>query len=238
MLEKISFRMKDMPPGEKPREKILEKGAGVLSNAELLSVLIQTGTEKCSALDLARQILCMSSDGILALSGFTQQELMSVKGIGPSKACQILAGVELGKRVYATGFEKKEKITTPEDVAWFFMPLMRRLCHEEFHVCFLNTKNEIFSHEKVSMGSLNASIVHPREVFGRAVRKSASALILVHNHPSGHPEPSKEDLLLTKRLILAGDLLGIRVLDHLIIGDGRWYSMKAQGDIKDEHKGA
>ncbi len=226
-----SILIKDMPNLERPREKLLAYGVEKLSNAELLSILVQSGTQKLSALDLANQIIAQSDNGIISLSGYTQQELLEIRGIGESKACRILAAIELGKRVYTSRNEVLFQVCNPANVADNFMPIMRHLTHEEFHICFLNSKHEIFSYSKISMGSLNASIVHPREVFARAVKKSAAAILLVHNHPSGHPEPSKEDILLTRRLISAGKIIGISVLDHIIIGDGRWYSMRQDADV-------
>ncbi len=226
-----AISIKDMPNLERPREKLLAYGVDKLSNVELLSVLIQTGTKKASALDLAHRIIGQSENGLVSLSGYTRQELVKIKGIGDSKACKILAGIELGKRVYTTRNEVLFQVCNPQDVADNFMPIMRHLPYEEFHICLLNSKHEIFSHNKISMGSLNSSIVHPREVFAWAVKKSAAAILLLHNHPSGHPEPSDEDILLTRRLISAGEILGIKVLDHIIIGDGNWYSMCQSGDL-------
>ncbi len=229
---KQTIRMKDMPACEMPRERLLKKGAGNLTTAELIAVLIQTGSGDASALDLARRLLCMDeSKGVQFLSGCTPEELMSVKGIGPAKTCQVLAAVELGRRICSGGFEKKRRVTSPEIIAEVFMPEMRHLMREEFRVCYLNTKNEITAWETVSVGSLNASIVHPREVFSNAIRRSAASVILIHNHPSGNPEPSREDKDITKRLSESGLLLGIRVLDHVIIGRGKWYSMKSHGDM-------
>lgn len=224
--------LKNMPDSEKPRERLLHNGPSALSNTELLAVLIQTGTGNKSALDLAGQVLCMDKDsGVQFLSGCSQEELMSIHGIGPSKACQILAAVELGKRIYSGDFKSRPRIKSPEDIVEVLMPQMRHLKREEFRVCFLNTKNEVTGHEVISIGSLNASIVHPREVFAHAIKRSAAALILVHNHPSGNPEPSREDIEITNRLSESGLLLGIKVLDHVIVGGGKWYSLKAHGDM-------
>lgn len=224
--------IKDLPDSEKPRERLLSYGAEALSNSELLSVLIQTGTGNLSALDLANRVLCLDKEsGVRFLSSCTQEQLMDIHGIGPSKACQILAAVELGKRVFSGDFLEKPRITSPEDIADVFMPKMRNLNREEFRVCFLNTKNEVMAHDVISIGSLNASIVHPREVFSQAIKRSAASIILVHNHPSGNPEPSREDIEITNRLSESGLLLGIKVIDHVIIGKGKWYSLKANGDM-------
>ncbi len=224
--------MKDMPDSEKPRERLLHQGACALSNTELLAVLIQTGAGKLSALDLASRVLCLDkTSGVKFLATCTQEQLMDIHGIGPSKTCQILAAIELGKRVYSGDFQTRPRIKSPEDIVDVCMPQMRNLKREEFRVCFLNTKNEVTGQEVISIGSLNASIVHPREVFSQAVKRSAAAIILVHNHPSGNPEPSREDIEITNRLSESGLLLGIKVLDHVIIGGGKWYSLKAHGDM-------
>ncbi len=227
-----SVLMRDLPTEEKPRERLLGQGANTLTNTELLAVLIQTGTGNLSALDLASRVLCLDPiSGVEFLSDCTQEQLMEISGIGPSKACQILAAVELGKRVNSSGFKERPKIKSPEDIANVFIPQMKHLKREEFRVCFLNTKNEVTAHEVISIGSLNASIVHPREVYARAIKRSAAAIILVHNHPSGNPEPSREDIEITSRLSESGLILGIKVLDHVIIGGQRWYSLKAHGDM-------
>ncbi len=221
--------IKDMPECERPREKLLTSGVDTLSNVELLAILIQNGTGKLSAIDLSHQVLGNYQEGIASLGNSTQYELMNIKGIGSAKACRILAGLELGKRVNASRREILLKVCEPSDVAHKFMPMLRHLMHEECHICLLNAKNEIFMHRRISMGSLNSSILHPREIFAMAIKHSASAIVLLHNHPSGHVEPSEEDICITKRIIDAGDILGIRVLDHIIIGDGQWCSMKADG---------
>jgi len=224
--------MRDLPADEKPRERLLSSGANSLTNTELLAVLIQSGAGNLSALDLAQHVLCLDkASGVKFLSTCSGEELMDIHGIGPSKACQILAAVELGKRVCTGNFKELTKIKAPEDIVEVLMPQMRNLKREEFRVCFLNTKNEVMAHEVISIGSLNASIVHPREVFSRAIKRSAAAIVLVHNHPSGNPEPSREDVEITGRLTESGLLLGIKVLDHVIIGGGRWYSLKAHGDM-------
>jgi len=232
MSTETNLLIRNLPESEKPRERLLSQGAGTLSNTELLAVLIQTGSGKQSALDLACKVLCIDqASGVKFLSSCSQEELMGIRGIGPSKTCQILAAVELGKRVCSGDFQSKPRIKAPEDIVEVFMPQMRNLKREEFRVCFLNTKNEVTADEVISIGSLNASIVHPREVFTHAVKRSAAAIILVHNHPSGNPEPSREDIEITNRLSESGLLLGIKVLDHVIIGGGRWYSLKAHGDM-------
>ncbi len=179
-----------------------------------------------SALDLAKELLAQSDDGIRYLTDCSLEELCQIKGIGPGKASQVLATMELGKRIAKSNIHKRGKITSPEDVADFMIDEMIALKQEHFKTLFLNTKNEIIGYETISIGTLNASIVHPRDVFNKAIRKASANVILVHNHPSGNPKPSTEDIAITKRLSEAGNILGIPVLDHIIIGDSSFYSMK------------
>ncbi len=218
--------IRDLPINERPREKMLNRGAQILSNAELLAILVQTGSRNESALELGQRILELMNEGIHELNNTTVQELCKIKGIGQSKAVQVLAAVELAKRINMDHYLVKERILSPKDVYSFIGQDMKHLKKEIFRVVFLDTKNKIIDYEDISMGSLNSSIVHPREVFNRAIKKSAAGVILMHNHPSGNPSPSNEDISITKRLVKAGDLLGINVLDHVIIGLGKYCSMK------------
>ncbi|MFW5649452.1 MAG: RadC family protein [Candidatus Alkaliphilus sp. MAG34] len=215
-----------MPVSERPREKMLTHGCQSLSNAELLAIILSTGTRERTAIDLARGILNMSSEGLRTLTDCTIEELMQIRGVGLAKASQVIAAVELGKRIALTTNVDNYKIQGPEDVGNLLMEEMRYLNKEMFNIILLNTKNNVISIENISVGSLNASIVHPREVFNIAIRRSSSAIILAHNHPSGDPKPSTEDINITKRLIEAGSIIGINVLDHIIIGDGVYFSMK------------
>jgi len=216
--------IKDMPGNERPREKLLEYGAKHLSNSELLAILLRTGTKEKSAITLAHEILAKEQRGLYFLAQALPEELAEIHGIGQAKACQILAALELGRRVAARPSESRDSVTDPESVALMFMEEMRNLNRENFKLLTLNCKGEVISRESVAVGDLTSAIVHPREVFNSAVRKSAKAVILVHNHPSGSTIPSKEDINITKRLKEAGDILGIEVLDHIIIGDGQWLS--------------
>ncbi len=218
--------IKNMPVSERPREKMLTHGCQSLSNAELLAIILSTGTRERTAIDLARGILNMSSEGLRTLTDCTIEELMQIRGVGLAKASQVIAAVELGKRIALTTNVDNYKIQGPEDVGNLLMEEMRYLNKEMFNIILLNTKNNVISIENISVGSLNASIVHPREVFNIAIRRSSSAIILAHNHPSGDPKPSTEDINITKRLIEAGSIIGINVLDHIIIGDGVYFSMK------------
>lgn len=218
--------IKEMAKSERPREKLINFGVSSLSNAELLAILIRTGTKEASAIDLAQRVLSAREDGLRYLGDCTTDELSHLKGIGKTKACQIIAAVELGKRLSMSTSKARLNIKSPRDVANIFMEEMRYYKKEYFKSILLNTKNQIIANEDISIGSLNSSLVHPREVFVGAIRKSASSIILMHNHPSGNPNPSNEDIKITKRLIEAGKIIGIEVLDHIIIGDGQFISLK------------
>ena len=217
--------IKELPDTEKPREKMLTYGAGQLSNQELLAILIRTGRANYSALDIAKDVLYYDKRGLVALSNMKIEELVTIKGIGPSKACQLMAGIELGKRVMASD-QFKEKITCPGDVFEHLQVQVAHLKREKFFALLLDTKNQIIAVEDISTGSLNASIVHPREVFHYAIKKNAKSMILAHNHPSGHPAPSKEDKMITDRLVEAGKIIGIEVIDHIVLGKNSYYSFK------------
>lgn len=224
--KKGDITIKELPFAERPREKMIRYGSGSLSNGELLAILIGTGTKDVSALTLANRILALEKAGVSYLVDCTPEELIGIEGIGVAKSCQIIAAIELGKRIAQNPREKRLRAGSPGDVANLLMEEMRYLKKEFFKVLYLNVKNEITSIEDISIGNLNSSIVHPREVFRNAVKKGAAAIIVVHNHPSGNPTPSQNDLEITKRLAEAGDLIGIPVLDHLIIGDGIYISLK------------
>lgn len=223
--------IKKMAESERPREKLMNCGVNALSNAELLAILIRTGTKEVSAIDLAQRILSMSDKGIRYLADCNIEELSQIKGIASAKACQIISAIELGKRLAMSRVEEKFNIKSPRDVANIFMEEMRYYKKEYFKNILLNTKNEIIYSENISIGCLNSSLVHPREVFVNAIKKSASSLIIMHNHPSGNPDPSKEDIKITKRLIEVGKIIGIEILDHIIIGDGNYISLKESSII-------
>lgn len=223
--------IKDIPQEERPRERLLRYGAQVLSDAELLAVLIRTGTRSESALVLAQRILKGDGgkNGLTYVIDATVEELSKIKGIGTAKAVQIKAAVELGRRISSYRGRQQVTITSPLDVKDLLMEEMRFLEKEHFKAILLNTKNHVISIEDISIGSLNSSIVHPREVFKPAIKRSSASVILVHNHPSGDPTPSREDIEVTSRLVNAGNVLGIAVLDHVIIGNNSILSLKEQG---------
>lgn len=218
--------IRELPEEERPRERLLRYGASSLTNSELLAILMGSGSKDSSAIMLANRLISLDDTGISYLSQCDPEELSTVKGIGNAKACLLVASMELGKRVAARPKEKKVNVSSPKDVARLFMEEMRCYKKEYFKVLLLNTKNELMMTDEISVGTLNSAVVHPREVFNGAIKKSASSVILVHNHPSGNPSPSKEDIDLTKRLVESGKILGIEVLDHIIIGDGEYLSFK------------
>lgn len=226
-----NYTIKDLPVSERPREKLYSYGPESLSNAELLAIIIRTGHKQDTALDVAQRILSMDNRGLTYLSEVSIEQLMEVKGIGKCKAAQILAAIEIGKRLSRWGAHEKTRVNSPVVLANLVMDEMRYLNKEHFRIAILDTKNQILSIENISIGTLNASIVHPRDVFYAAIRRNANSIILIHNHPSGDPEPSKEDISITNRLIQVGDLLGIKVLDHIIIGDNRYISFKEKNLI-------
>ncbi|MBQ7479341.1 MAG: DNA repair protein RadC [Selenomonadaceae bacterium] len=226
----MAIMVRDLPIDERPREKLMAAGAACLSNVELLAILLRTGTRENSVLRVAEQVLARYKDvGITAMMSMSVAELSSVQGVGAVKAATILAAVELGRRLSQKAAEKVEIVHGPEDVAHYAMPRFRFEQKEHFAVMLLNTKNHILGLTDVSVGSLSASIVHPREVFQTALRYAAAAMILVHNHPSGDPSPSREDINVTQRLVKAGKIMDIPVLDHIILGDNRFVSIKEKG---------
>lgn len=226
------LRMKDIPVNERPYEKLEKYGPETLSNAELLAIVIRTGSQEETSVALAQRLLTYGGNtgGIAFLHDMSVEELKRTKGIGRVKALQIKAVMELSKRVSASLINNNRvTIKSPVEVSTLLMEEMRHLKKEVFKIILLNTKNHIIKYLDVSVGSLNSSIVHPREVFSEAVKSGCSGVLLVHNHPSGDPEPSREDIETTQRLVNAGNILGIKVLDHVVIGDGKYISFKEQG---------
>ncbi|MUV39430.1 UPF0758 protein [Lentibacillus sp. JNUCC-1] len=223
-----SVMIKDVPKAERPRERLLKFGASHLSNQELLAILLGSGTKNESVMALANRVL-MHFEGVQLLKNSTIEELTAIKGIGDAKGVVILAALELGQRMNQFKPGEKYVIRSPEDGADFVMEEMRHLNQEHFVVLFLDTKNQVIHRKTIFIGSLNASIVHPREVFREAVKRSAASIICAHNHPSGDPTPSREDIHVTKRLAESGKLVGIELLDHIVIGDRKFISLKEKG---------
>ncbi|HQA07292.1 MAG TPA: DNA repair protein RadC [Syntrophomonadaceae bacterium] len=214
----------------RPREKLLRSGEATLSDAELLAILIREGTSGLSALELAQQILAEHGGSLRFLRETSIEELTCHPGIGPAKAALLKAAVEIGRRI-SIDVKQKLVIKSPDDVKHLLMEDMRFLQQEHFRVLYLDRKGGLIFIEDVSKGGLHSAIVHPREVFKTAIKRSAASVILVHNHPSGDPNPSTEDIQITRRLIEAGNLIGIEVLDHIIIGEHKYCSLKSLGLI-------
>lgn len=227
----MQITMKELPLSEKPYEKCLSFGTEKLSDAELLAVIIRTGTKGKNAIDLANQILNASktSEGILSLTHLTIQELMQVKGIGKVKAVQLKCISELSKRIAKATVKKGMTFSLPSDIAEYYMEDMRHKEREELILIMMNSKNKFLHDVILSRGTVNSSLVSPREIFVEALKYGTVSIALVHNHPSGDPAPSKEDILVTRRIKEVADLVGIPLIDHIIIGDNKYISMKVRG---------
>ena len=216
--------IKEIPLNDRPREKMAANGAAVLTDAELIAILLRTGTAEKSAIDIASE---MTADGGLykRLAGITRlNELTNIKGLGQAKAATVLAALEIGRRIASAKPLEKIHLSCPQDVADFLMPRLRYAAKEQFVVILLNSKNKVIGTEVVSEGSLSSSVVHPREVYAPAMLHHAAAIMVAHNHPSGDPKPSFEDEEVTRMLSRSGKVLGIPMIDHMIIGDGNYYS--------------
>ncbi|MCG2712147.1 MAG: DNA repair protein RadC [Candidatus Omnitrophica bacterium] len=223
-MNKKSQGIKSWPKEDRPREKLLKNGEHTLSNSELLAILLRTGTHGASALDIARNILKkfktfrnMGHTDILDWKEF--------KGLGSAKIAQIRAAIEIGRRFGEEALSKKQKIKSAKDVVDMLMPRMRDLKKEVFKAVLLNSQNQIIEIEEITEGTVNKAAPIIREIFQKAMQYFAAAIICVHNHPSGSPEPSREDKAFTDELVAAGNVLQIKVLDHVIIGDGQWKSI-------------
>jgi DNA repair protein RadC len=213
---------------ERPRERLLRQGPEALSEAQLIAILLRTGRKDSTAVAVAVDLL-KRTDGVQGLVNRGIAELCDVPGIGSAKAAQLVAALELGRRTSAHPLSTGRRVGSSQDIYRHYQPLMRTLRRECFKAILLDSKHSIIKDVTISEGSLSSSIVHPREAFNAAVRESAAAVVFLHNHPSGDPEPSPEDHALTRRLLTSGEILGIKVLDHLIIGDGRYVSFADQG---------
>ena len=216
--------IKEIPVNDRPREKMAERGVTALTDAELLAILLRTGTAEKSALDIGSELA--DNGGLYKrLAGITRlTELTNIKGLGQAKAATVLAALEIGRRIASAKPLEKIHLSCPQEAAEFLMPRLRYAIKEQFVVVLLNSKNKVVGTEVVSEGSLSNSIVHPREVFVPALLQHAAAIMVAHNHPSGEPSPSLEDRELTSMLVRSGKVLGIPLVDHIIIGDGNYYS--------------
>jgi DNA repair protein RadC len=213
-----------------PRERLRARGAEALSAAELIALLLRTGARGHDAVDVARALLARTG-GLDRLESAPTCELAAVPGVGAAKAASLIAAFELGRRCAGSHLPEGASLRSPQDVFRHFGPRMRRLTQEHFAVVLLDGRHRVLGDEVVSQGTLTASLVHPREVFRPALRASAAALILVHNHPSGDPTPSAEDRAVTERLARAGEILGIRVLDHVVVAERGYVSLREEGAL-------
>ena len=221
-------KITDWPIAERPREKLMHLGAASLSDAELLAILIQTGVGKATAVDLAKTVL-REFRSLDRLSARSFRDLRQFKGLGNAKSSLLIAAFELGRRAACRADSTKLRISSPEDVVRQFQPLMRDLQQEIFKVLLLDSANHLRGDETISLGILNSALVHPREVFRRAILEPAASIILLHNHPSGNPEPSSEDIQVTRQLVEAGKIMGIPVHDHIIIALDSYASFAERG---------
>jgi DNA repair protein RadC len=221
--------LKELPEDERPREKLKLRGPGALSNAELLAIILNTGTKGESVMALAQRIVAESGGGLRGLMRRDLDSLLAVHGLGPAKAIKLMATIELGKRIAALAPEERRQVRTPEDLALLFLPHMTALQHEELRVAVLDTKHQVERLVTVYQGSVNAAQVRVAEVFRDAIRANCPAIAIAHNHPSGDPTPSAADIALTTELASAARLLDIDLIDHLIVGDGRWVSLRRLG---------
>jgi len=221
-------RVTDLPEEDRPRERLARQGAPALSNRELLALVLGNGSSRSSVLDMAEELL---RDGLRGLAGRSFPELLGESGLGRAKASRVLAALELGSRVAADGGPSAPSFRTPEETSRYLLPRYASRPTETFGLLALDVRQRLKREAVVSSGCLTSSLVHPREVFQEAIAARAAALVLFHNHPSGDPEPSAEDLALTRRLVSAGALLGIQVLDHLVLGAGRYVSLKERGVV-------
>jgi DNA repair protein RadC len=222
--------IKDWPEDDRPREKLRSNGAQTLSDTELLAIVLRIGNASTgeSAIDHAR-LLLSQFEGLKGIEAASPAELENIKGIGPAKVAQLKASFEIGRRLANHRWESGQPLRSSEDVFQHFRHELEKEKRELFYVVLLNNKNKKLRDVKISEGSLTASLVHPREVFNPVIRDSAAAVIFVHNHPSGDPAPSQEDIDITRRLKEVGEVMGVRVLDHVVIGHDRYFSFSDRG---------
>jgi DNA repair protein RadC len=222
------FLIKEMPNHERPRERFMKYGADLLLTHELIAIILRTGSREDSVLELSKKILYQAKT-LKELSMMNIEDLIKLKGIGPSKAIQLLAAFELGKRMHSEDYKKRLKIHHPESIYLYLKDKLELKTQEHLIGLFLNTKGELIKKETIFIGSLNTSVVHPREIFKEAVKVSAASIVIAHNHPSGDPSPSAQDIEITKRLHQNGLMMDIEVLDHIIIGQNKYFSFKERG---------
>ncbi len=225
------YFVKEMPKEERPRERLIEKGPESLSNEELVAILLRTGDSDLSVIDLSKQVL-YHLNSLEDLKRMTVFELMGIRGIKEAKACTLIAAIELGKRLSQVKRKSRLTIKSAYDVYHHLASEMSHLMQEHFKVLYLNIKSELITEETIFIGTINQTLIHPREIFKTAIKLSASAVVFVHNHPTGDSTPSKADLLATDKLMQASQLMCIDLVDHIIIGKDEFYSIKDGKRIK------
>lgn len=223
----LNYLIREIPKDERPREKMEFKGPKMLSNYELIAILLRTGSYNKSAINLAQEVL-EKFPNLYALRNISLDELLTIKGIGKAKAIQILAAIELGQRTNNYILERGIQIKSPIDCAEYIAEEVRTLEQEHFIGIYLDVKNRILAKKTLFIGSLNRALVHPREIFKEALKHGCASIIVAHNHPSGDPTPSTQDISLTRRLMEIGELMGIEVLDHIVIGTDGYISMREE----------
>ncbi len=228
MSQPVSPTIKDLPTQERPRERLVQCGEAALSTAELLAIILRTGVGGESALLMAGRLLA-TYDGLPGLARASFAELRSERGLGVAKTAQLKAALELGRRMLLATPEDRLIVRSPSDVAQLLMADMSHLEQEHFRVLFLDTRNRLLGSETIYVGSVNASHIRVAEIFREAIKRNCSGIIVAHNHPSGDPSPSPEDVEVTRQLIAAGTLLSIELLDHLVIGQQRFVSLRERG---------
>ncbi len=229
----MGTRIREWPRGEGPRERIGSGLAGSLATHELLAVLVGSGTSGRSAVEVAAGLVSRFDGSLRRMAGAEAAELRSVPGIGPARAAAVMAALELGRRLAAERGRRSRRIRGPRDVHTRLGPRLRDRRQEEFWGLYLDTQNRVLAERRITVGLLNASLVHPREVFAPAIARAAASVLLVHNHPSGDPEPSSEDMEVTRQLAASGALLGIPVRDHVVLGDGAYVSLRERGWVQE-----
>ncbi|MBW2970869.1 DNA repair protein RadC [Candidatus Woesearchaeota archaeon] len=224
------FTIKDWPIAERPRERLIKQGPAALSNSELLAILLGTGSSTENVVDLAKRILAKHNLQEISQASITQ--IKEFRGINDAKACQLMACFELSKRLYTFNHRESNYIESAKDIAQLLFPDMRFLKKEQFVGVYLDSRNCLIKKEIISVGGLNTSIVHPRELFKTAIQESANSVIVAHNHPSGNPKPSGDDIEITKKIISAGRVIGIPIIDHVVIGEQGYFSMSEENIVR------
>ncbi len=225
-----TFTVSDLPPSERPRERLLRFGVEALSAQELLALILGRGTRGESVMLTSQRLLSRFGD-LQGMAGSSVEELSTVRGIGLAKATQLKAAFELGRRLDSYPVKEKRAIRSPEDALQEVKAKLKGKKKEHFLTILLDTRNQVIGIAPISVGSLDSSVVHPREVFREALAASAASVIFVHNHPSGDPSPSEDDIKLTQRLVEAGKIMGVEVLDHVVVADSAYASLKGMGSI-------